>query len=213
MLASISLSLFLYRDGLAPFRPTVRLSLSLFLSLSPSASSISVRERAHTPTYFQFSFFVRLPTSRSSSPFDQGTPIAHFRVLSFSLSLCPPHFTALISLSRPLLCSDTVRVTRTHSPEPPTRPSPKPSFPPVYLRPWPSCVHAYRLSPSIASVYTRALPLLVTSKHGYARARESCGGRCTERECTRRRRVVREKRIGDEGRERGGRKGETERER
>lgn len=33
-----------------------------------------------------------------------------------------------------------------------------------YLRPWPSCVHACRLSPSIASVYTRALPLFIAEQ-------------------------------------------------
>lgn len=86
--------------------------------------------------------------------------------------LLSPHSSVslLLRSSRSNTVGDTLRVSRAHNPTPPIRPS-RLSRP--YLRPWPSCVHADRLSSSIASVYTRALPLFVTSKHGHrARARE-----------------------------------------
>lgn len=129
------------------------------LSFFPTASSI---KRVRIRTHFSLSLF-------SPSPFNQTRLYHVLRFPSFFLSFI------LITLS-PSSCSNTIVYARYLShvytccvpPNSPHRPLSCP-----YLRPWPSCVHAYRLSPSIVGVYTRAHPLFVARKHGYsARARE-----------------------------------------
>lgn len=204
--ASISFSLSRRRICSSP-------SISPSLSLRPPRLLACTSVRT-TPTYLQSSFFVRIPTSRSSSLFDQDAlaPIAHVRVLSVLLSAASSSRSHVRSSARILCRSHSHTQFRTSHPSLPSRPSL-----PVYLRPWPSCVYAYRLSSSIANVYTQALPLLVASKHGYARARENCGGgRCREggpEEDRKRKRAGQKVRERERDRERGREREKREEER
>lgn len=92
-----------------------------------------------------------------------------FPLFLLSLSLFQRYVSLFLRSTR----FDTIGYVRSlsHTISYVSRPSLQPPFPTPcpYLRPWPSCVHACRLSPSIASVHTRALPLFVASsdEHGY----------------------------------------------
>jgi len=136
---------------------------------------------ARTRTLFSPSSFPRslssfnrnaTTTRFALSPFPFSNPLP-LHSLSLSPSLCrlvfPSPSLLFARLARVL--SDTLGVPRTHSSAPPNRP-PFPSSPScTYLRPWPSCVHAYL--PSLSPVYTRELSLsLLHEQIRIPRARE-----------------------------------------
>jgi hypothetical protein len=118
--------------------------------------------------------------SRSPSPlFNSPPPPAHAASLSFSLSLSLsiararassfrlPLYCSLVSFAYCRICSGSLAHTGPHLPTVLSPSSPSCT----YLRPWPSCVHAYL--PSLSLVYTRELSLsLLHEQIRIPRARE-----------------------------------------
>lgn len=138
---SLTFSIFTRRLFFFLFLPASSIKRTHFFPLLHLAFTILVQpNQAHSVirvSYLSPSFF---------SPFLSFSFTCH----SFSVQLA-------------WILSDTLVVSRTQSCASSFSPSPPFPTPCPYLRPWPSCVHACRLSPSIASVYTRALPLFVAS--------------------------------------------------
>lgn len=128
-----------------------------------------------TTTFFSFSFspprllsahgrifLPPLSLSRSPSLFNENHAHSAIRV---SLSLSRLSVSRSYSVQLAWILSDTHSWTLAHTVLRLLTFPPAPlSYHRPYLRPWPSCVHACRLSPSIASVYTRALPLFIAEQ-------------------------------------------------
>lgn len=159
--ASISVSLYLYHDDF------------FFLLFLPAPSIKRTRTHFSPPPSPSR---VRHPCSTKT------TLIVRFALLFLSPS--SPSRSFSVQLAR--ILSDTHSWTLAHTVLRLLTLPPAPlSYHRPYLRPWPSCVHACRLSPSIASVYTRALPLFIAEQRRTQRYRVCARERCGEREAGR----------------------------
>lgn len=158
--ASISVSLYLYHDDffflLFLPAPSIKRTRTHFSPSSPSR----VRHPCSTKTTLivRFAFLFLSP----------GSPSRSFSV-QLAWILSDTHSWTLTHTVLRLLAFPLAPLSH-HRP---------------YLRPWPSCVHACRLSPSIASVYTRGSPSLYREQRRTQRYRACARARDAAREAGR----------------------------